>query len=445
MLTYDFRLPPGPRTVEYALLAENLGFRAVWCPEVPAFGHDIWVTLARIAEKTKRIRFGPAVLIPSYRHPMAQASAIATLEQIAPGRLMVGFGTGFTGRAGMGKKALSLESMRTHITRVKALLRGDVADIDGGLAQILASGGQLPDRPINVPIYMAGQGPKARALAGEITDGLIALGGPAEGFTTCLVSANGTVLDDGEDVTSPRASTAVRPIIALAYHHRWTTDPESVKGLPNGEAWLASVERVDENVRHLSVHRGHNLDVSNGHDALVDVSNAKQMTFTGTREELRERLAQFEARGATGVIFGTTGYDVERELRAYAEVAGSGILVIQARGAYRPPTWPPNPSGETLERQPYLWQGRSRCRSPITFSAGDIHSRPASFRSLTMPGSPVRPPYQGGKRSSLSGWSPTRACPRPGSGPIRQFRLTTSGATKRVVWTISDRESSPLS
>ena len=63
MLTYDFRLPPGPRTVEYALLAEELGFRAVWCPEIPAFGHDIWVTLARIAvEETKRIKFGPSVL-----------------------------------------------------------------------------------------------------------------------------------------------------------------------------------------------------------------------------------------------------------------------------------------------------------------------------------------------------------------------------------------------
>jgi 5,10-methylenetetrahydromethanopterin reductase len=269
VLTYDFRLPPGPRTVEYALLAEELGFRAVWCPEVPAFGHDIWVTLARIAEKTKRIRFGPSVLIPSYR----------------------------------GKKPLSLASMRTHIAQVKALLRGDIADLDGGLAQILASDGWLPDRPINVPVYMAGQGPKARALAKEITDGLISLGGPAEGFETCLVSTGGTVLDDGEDVTSPRAATAVKPLVALAYHHRYTTDPESVKALPNGEAWLASVERVEENVRHLSVHRGHNLDISNGHDALVDVSAAKQMTFTGTREELRKRLAQLEARGATGIIF----------------------------------------------------------------------------------------------------------------------------------------------
>ena len=95
-----------------------------------------------------------------------------------------------------------------------------------------------------------------------------------------------------------------------------------MKALPNGEAWLASVERADQNVRHLSVHRGHSLDISNGHDALVDISAAKQMTFTGTREELRERLAQLEARGATGIIFGTSGYDVERELRAYAEVAG---------------------------------------------------------------------------------------------------------------------------
>src|SRR6202012_4957422 len=112
------------------------------------------------------------------------------------------FGTGFTGRAGMGKKALSIASMRTHILQVKGLLRGDVVDIDGGLAQILASEGQLPDRPINVPIYMAGQGPKARALAKEITDGLIALGGPAEGFSTCLVSANGTAVGDGAEGTA---------------------------------------------------------------------------------------------------------------------------------------------------------------------------------------------------------------------------------------------------
>jgi 5,10-methylenetetrahydromethanopterin reductase len=322
MLTYAFRLPPGPNAVAYAVSAEQLGYESVWCPEIPAFGHDIWVTLARIAEKTSRIGIGAAVLIPSYRHPMAQASAIATLEAIAPGRLRAGFGTGFTGRGGMGKPPLTLAYMRQYITQVRGLLAGDVVDIDGGLAQIIASNGWLPDRPIDVPLLLAAQGPKGRQLAHEVADGLISLGAPASGFDTCLVSANGTVLDDGEDVTSPRASAAVAPLIALAYHFKYASDPESVRTLPNGEAWLASVNKVPEQLRHLSVHRGHTIDVSNGHDQLVDVSAAKQMTFTGTRDELRARLAAFEKAGATGVIFGTSGADVEREMRAYAKVAG---------------------------------------------------------------------------------------------------------------------------
>jgi hypothetical protein len=40
---------------------------------------------------------------------------------------MVGFGTGFTGRAGMGKKPLILASMRTHIAQVKVCF-----SIEGG-------------------------------------------------------------------------------------------------------------------------------------------------------------------------------------------------------------------------------------------------------------------------------------------------------------------------
>ena len=41
MLTYGFRLPPGPNAVGYAVVAEQLGYESIWCPEIPAFGHDI--------------------------------------------------------------------------------------------------------------------------------------------------------------------------------------------------------------------------------------------------------------------------------------------------------------------------------------------------------------------------------------------------------------------
>ena len=319
-LTYAFRIAPGPHALDQAILAERLGYERIWSPEIPAFGHDIWVHLARIAERTKRIGVGPAVLIPSFRHPMAQASAIATLEHIAPGRLMVAFGTGFTGRIAMGQKPLSWEAMRRHFTQVRALLRGEAVDIDGGMAQMLASPGLLPARPIGTPLLIAAQGPKGRAMAKEIADGLVALGSPGQGFNPCFVSVNGTVLDPGETATSPRVRAAVAPLLGTAYHGALARDPESVKRLPNGEAWLQSVMKVPEAIRHLEVNRGHNWDISNGHDALIDTSAAERMTFTGTPEALRERIAKLQAGGATGIIFGTSGTDVEREMHAFARL-----------------------------------------------------------------------------------------------------------------------------
>ncbi len=322
MLTFSFRLPPGPDTVRFAQLAEDFGYEGVWIPDVPAFGHDIWITMSRVAEATKRINVGAAVIIPSFRHPLAQASAIATLEALAPKRIRIGFGTGFTGRSGLGKPPITLRHMRRHIEQVRGLLQGDTVDIEGGLAQLLASDGWLPSRPIDVPLLVAANGPRGRQLAHEIGDGLITLGGAASGFDVCFASVNGTVLENDEDATTPRVQAATAPLVATKYHGSWINDPDSVRDLPNGQAWLESVEEVPEAVRHLSVHRGHNLEIINGHDELVDTSQSTKMTFTGTRDELRTRLEELESAGASGVIFGTSGADVERELRCFAEVAG---------------------------------------------------------------------------------------------------------------------------
>lgn len=323
MLTSGFRLPPGPHTADYAALAERLGYERVWCPEIPAYGYDIWVALAQVAARTSRIGVGAAVLVPGYRHPLAQASAIATLEHLAPGRLWAGFGTGFTGRAGLGLPPHSLAEMRRHIQEVRGLLAGEpVALSAGGIAQLLAVEGWLPARPIRVPLLLASQGPKGRALAHKVADGLISLGAPEPGFARCLVSVSGTVFDDHEDEDSPRVRAAAAPLVASAYHSTYARDPENVRRLPNGDAWLESVERVPERVRHLSVHRGHALAIDNEHDAFIDLSLVRRVTFSGTRDELRARLAGFEAAGATGVIFGTSGADVERELHAFADVAG---------------------------------------------------------------------------------------------------------------------------
>ena len=79
-------------------LAEQLGYRRAWLYDSTAVYPDVWMILGRCAGRTSRIGLGPAVLVPSLRHPMVNAAAIAALAELAPGRVAAAVGAGFTGR-----------------------------------------------------------------------------------------------------------------------------------------------------------------------------------------------------------------------------------------------------------------------------------------------------------------------------------------------------------
>ena len=138
--------PPSAAAVEHIVEAEQLGYARAWLYDSPALYGDIWVFAALAAERTSRIGLGPAVLIPNLRHPLAQASAISTLEELAPGRVVVAIGTGFTGRLAMGQKALTWAYTRRYVEQVRALLRGEKVEVDGALVQMLHADGHGPAR-----------------------------------------------------------------------------------------------------------------------------------------------------------------------------------------------------------------------------------------------------------------------------------------------------------
>ena len=116
--------PPGPHVVDHIVEAERLGYERAWLFDSPALYGDIWVIAALAAQRTSRIALGPAVLVPNLRHPLTQASAIATLEQLAPGRVVVAIGTGFTGRMAMGQKPLTWACTRAlHRAAARAAAR----------------------------------------------------------------------------------------------------------------------------------------------------------------------------------------------------------------------------------------------------------------------------------------------------------------------------------
>jgi 5,10-methylenetetrahydromethanopterin reductase len=179
---------PGPQTVEHALLAESLGYDRVWLADSPALWQDIWARMALVAEHTHRVQLGTAVLIPSLRHVVTQAAAIATIADIAPGRLTVGLATGFTGRAALGQhKRLPWAFVKRYVQQLRGLLHGEQVEVDGALCQIIPSLGFMPPRPITVPIFLAASGPRGYQVAREVADGIINPGRPpGTDFPECI-------------------------------------------------------------------------------------------------------------------------------------------------------------------------------------------------------------------------------------------------------------------
>ncbi len=93
---------PVAEIVKQVQLAEDLGFETVWMTDTHLVCRELWVTLTACVLGTKRIKLGPGVTVPHSRHASVTASAILTLEELAPGRIVLGMGTGGSSAQTMG-------------------------------------------------------------------------------------------------------------------------------------------------------------------------------------------------------------------------------------------------------------------------------------------------------------------------------------------------------
>ena len=160
-------IPPGPRTLEHAQLAQELGYDRVWLYDSAALYEDIWIWMARLAEHTD-LDLGTAVLVPNLRHVMTTASAIATVERMAPGRLACGFGTGATARWVLNKPALCWATTQRYLEQLRALLRGEVVEVDGERCQMIHHPDFASGRPIDTPLLVSALGPKGKGIVEEL-------------------------------------------------------------------------------------------------------------------------------------------------------------------------------------------------------------------------------------------------------------------------------------
>jgi len=240
---------------------------------------------------------------------------------------MVGFGTGFTARMVLGKKALSWKFTRTYIETLHALLEGEVAEVDGERVQMIHRPSLTAERPIKVPLLLSAMGPKglditAELIANGTCAGLIGVQ-PLEGaWGHQVLMVSGSVLDDGESAGSPRARAAIGPWYVVGYHGCWEAAPEFLSAMPGGAEWLADVEASrPEGERHLAVHEGHVTEVFGRDQAVLDLADESTLAgvgWTGTNASVKEKVSHASSVGVREILYTPAGPDVDREMRAFA-------------------------------------------------------------------------------------------------------------------------------
>jgi len=136
-------------------MAQQAGYGALFLPEI--LGRDALVTLGMLAGETRGLRLGTGVIPMRSRTPRLTAMAAAAVHERSGGRLILGIGTGGSGRG-------ALDALRATVKEVRTLLAGEPGE-DGDALSL------DPGSP--VPIWVSALGPRAMLLAGEVADGVI--------------------------------------------------------------------------------------------------------------------------------------------------------------------------------------------------------------------------------------------------------------------------------
>lgn len=154
------------QAVDWVKVAEETGFDIAGIADSQSLYRDAYVCEGLVAVNTKTIRFGSRVINPLTRHPAVAASAAATIEELAPGRTMIGIGTGDSAVDNIGLRPATHAQLTAYVNAIRELLANGQTTYYGAPCRLTWFRGRIP-------IYLAASGPKTLQLAGEIADGVV--------------------------------------------------------------------------------------------------------------------------------------------------------------------------------------------------------------------------------------------------------------------------------
>ncbi|MGW2288806.1 LLM class flavin-dependent oxidoreductase [Streptomyces phaeochromogenes] len=321
--------PPVPEMVEVARKAEHNGFESIWIAET-RITRDAFVPAAAIAQGTTTIRVGTGIVNVFTRNPVLLATSFLSLQELAPGRTMVGLGSG-------SETVLSQQGFEYHkpLTRLRAfsdaigrLLSGESVTLEEGpvrlrdarIEDVISSDGQA--LRADLPQYMAANGPRTLRFVGEAADGFLSdvclttdlfkekleivhAGARKAGRSAEDIDVGAVVLCSPHD-DARVARDAVRPVVAM--YLGWTGGVGDELGLEPSF------------VEELKAVLGKGGPVAAG--AMVSDELVDTLTIAGTPRTCLDRIDEYRAVGADFVVLAP----VETAIAATVDLLTPGDL-----------------------------------------------------------------------------------------------------------------------
>src|SRR5437762_590154 len=160
--------PPWQRLVELMKLAEEHGFEYGWTYDSHVLWQEPYPLLTLAAANTTSLRLGLNVTNPGTREPTVTASAFATLQDVTGGRMIMGIGRGDSARRVIGQKPTTVGELERAVAMMRDLMNGRPVVWNDTEVELKWAKG----RP-EIPVYVAGYGPRVLSVAGRVADGVI--------------------------------------------------------------------------------------------------------------------------------------------------------------------------------------------------------------------------------------------------------------------------------
>src|SRR5437773_6304016 len=161
--------PPYTRFVELVQLAESHGFEYGWTYDSHVLWQESFPLLTLAAQATTKLKLGHCVTNPGTREPTVLASGYATLHDISDGRMVMGIGRGDSARRYIGQKPVRVAEFERRCRMIKDFMNGREVEWNDKELTLAWVRPELPE----IPMRVAGYGPKALAVAGRVGDGVI--------------------------------------------------------------------------------------------------------------------------------------------------------------------------------------------------------------------------------------------------------------------------------